>query len=94
MMKQLRGRNLAHPGCLIGLTLGLIIGITLAGILAVSTKLSYTAVILVWASITLVLAVSGWMTGSRLSSKFSPLEEDAADAASALPGTQNDSTQS
>ena len=52
------------------------------------------AVILVWAGITLVLAVAGWMTGSRLSSKFPPLEEDTADAASDLPGTQNGSAQS
>ena len=34
MMKRLRGRNLAHPGCLIGVTTGLSLGIILAAVLA------------------------------------------------------------
>ena len=34
MMRNLRGRNLAHPGCLIGVTVGLTLGIILAGVLA------------------------------------------------------------
>ena len=31
MMNKLRGRNLAHPGCLIGVTTGMTLGIVLAG---------------------------------------------------------------
>jgi hypothetical protein len=34
MMKRLRGRNLAHPGCLVGVTAGLSLGIILAAVLA------------------------------------------------------------
>jgi hypothetical protein len=52
MMKRLRGKNLAHPGCLVGVTTGLIIGIILAGILASVFNVAYTTVLLVWFGLT------------------------------------------
>jgi hypothetical protein len=75
MMKLLRGRNLAHPGCLIGIILGLIIGITLAGILAVTTQLSYLVVTMVWFGLIFICGLIGWIAGAKLTSKFPPLEE-------------------
>lgn len=93
MMKQLRGRNLAHPGCLVGLTIGLIIGIVLAGILAQTTHLSFTTVILVWAAITVVLAAAGWIVGTSLTSKFPPIEDETGDV-DVVAGTNTDSSRS
>jgi amino acid transporter len=75
MMKKLRGRNLAHPGCLIGLTAGLIVGITSAGILAVLFNVSLNMLMLVWLFVTFGLAAAGWIIGDRLSSRFPVLEE-------------------
>jgi hypothetical protein len=79
MMNALRGRNLAHPGCLIGVTAGLIIGIVLAGLLAMA-NLSFNAVLLIWLGLTVGLGAIGWMVGSALSSRFPPLEEKEAKA--------------
>jgi len=76
MMKRLRGKNLAHPGCLIGTTIGLTIGIILAGILAQVFNLSLTTVLLVWFGLTIVLGAIGWITGTRLTSKFPALVEE------------------
>jgi hypothetical protein len=75
MMKRLRGKNLAHPGCLVGVTTGLIIGIILAGILA-SSEVSYTTVLLVWLGLTVGLGAIGWIVGVRLTSKFPALAEE------------------
>jgi hypothetical protein len=74
MMKKLRGRNLAHPGCLIGITLGMSIGIVIAGILAVQNVPMSTDA-LVWLGFTLGLAAVGWIVGDRLSSRFAPVDE-------------------
>ena len=76
MMKRLRGRNLAHPGCLVGVTLGLTIGIVLAGILASTFNVALNTDLLVWLGFTVVLGGAGWIIGSRLSSRFPALEED------------------
>ena len=76
MMKRLRGKNLAHPGCLIGTTTGLTIGIILAGILAQAFNIPLTTVLLVWFGITLVLGATGWIIGTRLTSKFPALVEE------------------
>jgi hypothetical protein len=75
MMKRLQGKNLAHPGCLTGVTTGLIIGIILAGIMAAAFHVSYTTVLLVWFGLTLGLGAIGWIIGTRLTSKFSALAE-------------------
>jgi hypothetical protein len=76
MMKKLRGRNLAHPGCLIGMTTGLIVGIVLAGILASAFNVAFNTVLLVWFGLIIVLGVIGWIIGDRLSSHFPALEEE------------------
>ena len=76
MMKKLRGRNLAHPGCLIGITVGMTIGIVLAEILAAVFNIALDTVLLTWLGLTLGLGVIGWIIGDRLTSRFPPLEED------------------
>jgi hypothetical protein len=76
MMNRLRGKNLAHPGCLIGTTTGLTIGIIIAGILVKVLNTPLTTVLLVWFGLTLVLGAIGWIIGTRLTSKFpAPVEE-------------------
>lgn len=76
MMKRLRGKNLAHPGCLIGITTGLTIGIILAGILAQVFNVPLTTVLLVWFGLTFVLGAIGWIIGTRLTNKFPALVEE------------------
>lgn len=74
MIKRLRGRNLAHPGCLVGITLGLTVGIILAGILAVN-NVALNTVLLIWLGLTLVLGVLGWIIGDRLTSRFQSADD-------------------
>lgn len=76
MMKKLRGRNLAHPGCLIGVTTGLIVGIVLAGMLAAIFNVAFNTVLLVWFGLIIVLGIAGWIIGDRLSPRFPVLEEE------------------
>ncbi len=78
MMNRMRGRNLAHPGCLIGVTLGLIIGIILAGVLAVNFDVAFNTVGLLWLAITVVLGAVGWIIGTILTPRFPAIavEED------------------
>ena len=76
MMKRLRGRNLAHPGCLVGVTLGLSLGIILAAILALQ-NVSLNTVLLIWLGLTVGLGAMGWITGHRLTSRFPAIEEAA-----------------
>ena len=76
MMKHLRGRNLAHPGCLIGVTTGLIVGIILAGVLAAVFYVELVTVSLIWLALTVGLGAVGWIIGSRLSSKFALPEQE------------------
>ena len=85
MMNKLRGRNLAHPGCLIGVTTGLILGIILAGVLAV-VNVPLNVDLLTWLGLTIGLAALGWVIGSALSSRFPALEEQSVDADSNTPG--------
>ena len=75
MMKRLRGRNLKHPGCLIGVTAGLIIGIILAGVLAYA-NVPYTILMLLWLGLTVVLGATGWIIGNRLTTRFPAEEQD------------------
>ncbi len=76
MMKHLRGRNLAHPGCLIGVTTGLTVGIILAGVLAAVFYVELVTVSLIWLALTVGLGAVGWIVGSRLSSKFASVEQE------------------
>ena len=78
MMNKLRGRSLAHPGCLIGITAGLILGIVLAGLLAMA-NVSFNIDLLIWLGLTVGLGAIGWVVGSALSSRFPALEEQGAD---------------
>jgi hypothetical protein len=89
MMKRLRGRNLKHPGCLIGVTTGLIFGIVLAGLLAYYAGMAYNVVVLLWLGLTLGLGVLGWVIGDRLTAKFPPLEETEEAISSELPPAQS-----
>ena len=77
MMNKLRGRNLAHPGCLIGITTGLILGIVLAGVLAAGFNVALNTVSLVWLGLTIGLGIIGWIIGDRLSSRFPALENES-----------------
>lgn len=74
-MKRLRGRNLAHPGCLIGVTAGLTLGIILAGVLAAVFYVPYNTVLITWLVMTVGLGAIGWIAGSLLSSRFPALPE-------------------
>ena len=85
MMKKLRGRNLAHPGCLVGVTIGLTLGIVLAGVLASVFAVTLNTVLLIWLGLTLGLGAIGWIASDRLSARFPALEEGASD--SPLPPT-------
>lgn len=77
MMKRLRGRNLAHPGCLIGITTGLTLGIILAAILAVK-NVALNTDLLIWLGLTLGLGAIGWIAGTRLTSRFPAVDESAS----------------
>jgi hypothetical protein len=76
MINKLRGRNLAHPGCLVGITVGLTIGIVLAGVLALSFDIALNALVLIWFGLTLGLGAIGWIVGDRLSSRFPAVKDD------------------
>jgi hypothetical protein len=69
MMNHLEGRNLAHPGCLIGITTGLILGIVLAGILAASFNVPFNTVSLLWLAFTIGLGLIGWIIGAFLTTR-------------------------
>jgi hypothetical protein len=69
MMNAFRGRNLKHPGCLIGVTIGLIVGIILAGVLAYA-NVPYIVLVVLWLGLTVVLGASGWIIGNRLTTRF------------------------
>ncbi len=84
MMNKLRGRSLAHPGCLIGTTTGLILGIALAGVLAL-VNVAFTMDLLVWLGLTVGLGASGWIIGSVLTSRFPALEETQPEADPNMP---------
>ena len=76
MMKRLQGRNLAHPGCLIGVTSGLTVGIILAGVLAAGFNVALNTVLLVWLAITIVPGAIGWIIGDRLTAKYKRLAQE------------------
>jgi hypothetical protein len=88
MMKRLRGRNLKHPGCLIGITIGLTFGIALAGLLAYYANISYNVVVLLWLLLTLGLGALGWVIGDQLTSRFPALEETEKPAPPEIPHAQ------
>ncbi|GHO77104.1 hypothetical protein KSD_48750 [Ktedonobacter sp. SOSP1-85] len=78
MMNKLRGRNLKHPGCLIGVTTGLTVGIILAGVMAAVFNINLSVILWSWLIFIVVLGVIGWVIGDRMSSRFPALEEETA----------------
>ncbi len=86
MMNRLRGRSLAHPGCLTGVTAGLTLGIILAGILAAKFGVAYNTVLLVWLALTVGLGTIGWIIGTILTPRFPALPE--TDEARAVDATE------
>ncbi len=63
-MKQLRGRNLSHIGCTLGLTVGLFLGLVAAIlVLQVSASAQSTAM-LVFGLITVGLGILGFYLGA------------------------------
>ncbi len=89
MMKRLRGRNLAHPGCLIGITAGLTLGIILAGVLASIFGTPYNTVLLVWLGLTVGLGAIGWIAGSALTSRFPALSDTEEDKTGFIENTES-----
>ena len=89
MIKRLQGRNLKHPGCLVGVTIGLTFGIAIAGLLAYYANIPYNVVVLLWLGLTLGLGVIGWIIGDRLTARWPPLEEGAEPGASESPRAQS-----
>lgn len=77
MMNNLRGRNLAHPGCFIGTIIGLTFGIVLAAILANVYNVALNTIVLIWLGLTVGLGIIGWVLGNRLTSRFPSLEEES-----------------
>ncbi len=86
MMNKLRGRSLAHPGCLIGTTTGLILGIVLGGVLA-TFNVPLNTDLLIWLGLTVVLGAIGWGIGTALTSRFPALDEKPIDVDSNLPAS-------
>lgn len=82
MMKQLRGRNLAHPGCLIGVITGLTVGIVLAGVMAAVFSVAFNIDALVWLGLTVVLGSIGWIVGAALTTKFATADLNAREDSS------------
>ena len=87
-MKKLRGRNLSHPGCLIGVTSGLTLGIVLAAILA-TLNVALNTDLLVWLGLTIVLGAIGWVIGNRFTSRFPALDEQTSLKETASEGTSD-----
>ncbi len=74
MMKRLRGRNLKHPGCLTGVTVGVILGISIAGVMASVYNVPLNTILWTWLAIIFFLGALGWIIGSRLSARFPAAE--------------------
>jgi hypothetical protein len=81
MLNQLRGRNLAHVGCTLGLVLGLTLGIVvgLAVSLLVRTSAGLDLATLAFFGLTFALGALGYYLGGRFSRRL----EDATGAGSA-----------
>jgi hypothetical protein len=74
MMDQLRGRNLAHVGCAIGLTAGLILGMLLAALLVVLLNSDNGATIatIAFFALTFGLGALGYFLGGRATQRPDP----------------------
>lgn len=69
MIEQLRGRNLAHVGCTLGLVLGLVLGMFLAIlILAVAASVNWATA--GWFGMTFALGAVGYILGDKVSQRL------------------------
>lgn len=72
MLNQLRGRNLAHVGCTLGLTAGLLLGL-FAALIIIQVMQNLTAVnvaTVVWLGATVVLGSLGYYLGGYVSRRL------------------------
>lgn len=73
MLDQLRGRNLAHVGCTLGLVLGLTFGLIAAVVIInlITAPVTATNVATaVWLGLTAVLGVTGYWIGGYVSRRL------------------------
>jgi hypothetical protein len=77
-MQQLRGRNLRHIGCTLGLSLGLFLGLLFAVVVLNISSASASAAFWIFALVTLVVGALGYCIGAvatrRLSGDKQPRE--------------------
>jgi high-affinity Fe2+/Pb2+ permease len=66
MMKKLEGRSWKHPGCALGMTAGLILGIVIAGLVAY-LGIDFNILIMIWLGMIVVLGLIGWVIGDLIS---------------------------
>ncbi len=72
MLDQLRGRNLAHVGCTLGLTGGLLLGL-IAALIVIQVMRNTTAVNIataVWLGATILLGGLGYYLGGYVSRRL------------------------
>ncbi|MGE5334533.1 MAG: hypothetical protein ACM3N4_07530 [Nitrososphaerota archaeon] len=72
MLNQLRGRNLAHVGCTLGLTAGLLLGL-IAALIVIQVMRNLAAVnvaTVVWLSATVFLGGLGYYLGGYVSRRL------------------------
>lgn len=72
MLDALRGRNLAHVGCTLGLTVGLAFGLVAAVIIVnlVSATSATNLATAVWFGLTAALGVTGYWLGGAISRRL------------------------
>lgn len=72
MLDQLRGRNLAHVGCTLGLAAGLILGLILGFLVLVILNSNSGAswATLVFFATVFGLGALGWIAGNRISKRL------------------------
>ncbi len=71
-MEQLRGRNLAHVGCTLGLVVGLMVGL-IVGLLVLQIVRGDSAASfagLAWIGVTFVLGAAGYALGSYMTRRL------------------------
>jgi hypothetical protein len=76
MLERLRGRNLAHIGCMLGVVTGLGGGIIVAWVLILHNVASAVALLL-WAVLTVILGALGYRAGVASSSPHPTPPADA-----------------
>ncbi|HEX9036865.1 MAG TPA: hypothetical protein VF808_07720 [Ktedonobacterales bacterium] len=72
MLEQLRGRNLAHVGCTLGLVLGLTFGLIAAVVIInlVAAPSATNIATAVWLGLTGLLGVGGYWIGGAVSRRL------------------------